>query len=65
MFPSVLLFGRPDQRALGQLPGKSIAKGGGHFDIHNDDEDSDRDNDEEEDDEDEVEEKEDMYIGTL
>ena len=55
-FPSVLLSGRPDQRALGQLPGKSIAGGGGHFEIHNDDEDSDHDNDEEKDDE--VEDKE-------
>ena len=52
-FPSVLLSGRPDQRVLGQWPGKSIAGGGGHFEIHNDDEDSDNDNDE-------VEEKEDM-----
>ena len=51
MFPSVLLFGRPGQKALGQLPGKSIAGGGGHFEIHNDDEDSDHDNDEEDDDE--------------
>ena len=54
MFPSVLLFGRPGQKALGQLPGKSIAGGGGHFEIHNDDEDS--DHDEEKDDE--VEDKE-------
>ena len=52
MFPSVLLFGRPDQRALGQLPGKSIAGGGGHFEIHNNDEDSDHDNDDEDDEED-------------
>ena len=52
-FPSVLLSGRPGQRALGQLPGKSIAGGGGHFEIHNDDEDSDHDDNE-------VEEKEDM-----
>ena len=50
MFPSVLLSGRPDQRALGQLPGKSIAKSGGHFEIYNDDEDNDHDNDEEKDD---------------
>ena len=45
------MSGRPDQRALGQLPRKSIAKGGGRFEIHNDDEDIDHDNDDEEDDE--------------